>query len=356
MRPSGYATPSRCVTAPDVPVPLAAASLVVARRCVRLGACRPPAAGPTPSPARLAARPRPATSAARPRRPRRARPTRRRRSAAATDPTSRAVSVALEPVVGGLDAPLFVDAGRRRHRPPVRRRAGRRDPDRRGRGAAPEPFLDISDRVTVGRRARAARARLSAGVRRRAATRSSSTTPTATATRSIAAFRATGDDLSTADPGSERTILTQSTSRTPTTTAAGSASTPTGCCSSASATAAAAAIPRTGPATSTSSSASCSGSTSWAPADEPYAIPDGQPVRRRAPTPARRSSTTACATRSATASTRRRATIWIGDVGQNAWEEIDVAPGRRPRPRLRLAALGGHALLRPSRRLRRRPA
>jgi glucose/arabinose dehydrogenase len=118
------------------------------------------------------------------------------------------VRVALEPITGGLDSPLFMA--------PVGDGSGRLFVVEQGGviriledGALREqPFLDISDRVSAG----GERGLLGLAV------------PPAFGTGRdeffvhysdlegdtvIAAFRATGDDLSTADPGSERTILTE---------------------------------------------------------------------------------------------------------------------------------------------------
>jgi glucose/arabinose dehydrogenase len=123
-------------------------------------------------------------------------------------PDLAAVSVTLAGVTGGLDAPLFVT--------PVGDGTGRLFVAEQGGviriiedGAVREqPFLDISDRVSAG----GERGLLGLAV------------PPAFGTGRdevfvhysdldgdtvIAAFRATGDDLSTADPASERTILTQ---------------------------------------------------------------------------------------------------------------------------------------------------
>ena len=123
-------------------------------------------------------------------------------------PDLAAVSVALEGVTGGLDAPLFVT--------PVGDGTGRLLVAEQGgviriveNGTLREqPFLDISDRVSAG----GERGLLGVAV------------PPAFGTGRdevfvhysdvdgdtvIAAFRASGEDLSTADPVSERTILTQ---------------------------------------------------------------------------------------------------------------------------------------------------
>ena len=82
--------------------------------------------------------------------------------------------------------------------------------------------------------------------------------------------------------------------------------------------------------------------------------PGRQPVRRRRRRRAARDlADRACATRGASASTATTGDLWIGDVGQGACEEIDVAPAGRRRPRLRLEHHGGHALLpRPTRATR----
>jgi glucose/arabinose dehydrogenase len=123
-------------------------------------------------------------------------------------PDLAAVSVALEPVVGGLEQPLFVT--------PVGDGTGRLFVAEQGGvirivedgELRDQPFLDISDRVSAG----GERGLLGLAV------------PPAFGTgrdeifvhysdsdgdTMISAFRATGDDLSTADPASERTILTQ---------------------------------------------------------------------------------------------------------------------------------------------------
>ena len=75
--------------------------------------------------------------------------------------------------------------------------------------------------------------------------------------------------------------------------------------------------------------------------------PGRQPVRRARAARAARSTPTGCATRGASRSTARPATSTIGDVGQNAWEEIDfVRRGARPRRELRLAPVRGPRALR----------
>ena len=80
-----------------------------------------------------------------------------------------------------------------------------------------------------------------------------------------------------------------------------------------------------------------------------------QPVRAAPAARCRRSTPTACATRTASRSTARSGALTIGDVGQDAVEEIDYVR----RPRRRPAAAGRHELrlerLRGPQPLRRRP-
>ncbi len=99
----------------------------------------------------------------------------------------------------------------------------------------------------------------------------------------------------------------RSSSRSRTTTAASSPSGPTGSCTWGWATAAAAAI-RTGTAR-----------TSQGAARQAAQPRHGRLGRRRG-----RWRRTACGTRGASRSTARTGTLYIGDVGQGAWEEIDA--------------------------------
>jgi glucose/arabinose dehydrogenase len=186
-----------------VPVRLATALLVLL-----VGACD--AGQPTPPPASAPAQTAPAS------------PTGTAEPSASTEPSDApppvgggdrpdlaSVSVAVEPVVGGLADPLFVT--------PVGDGSGRLFVAEQGGvirivedGALrPEPFLDISDRVTSGGEqgllGLAVPPAFGTGRDEIFVHYSGSEGETV-----IAAFRATGDDLSTADPDSERTILTQS--------------------------------------------------------------------------------------------------------------------------------------------------
>ncbi len=79
-----------------------------------------------------------------------------------------------------------------------------------------------------------------------------------------------------------------------------------------------------------------------------------QPVRRRRRCRPDESGRSACATRGASRSTPATGDLWIADVGQNEFEEIDHAPavdglGRRAWPELRMERLRGQ------RRVQRRP-
>ena len=240
-------------------------------------------------------------------------------------PDLAAASVALDVVTDGLDSPLWVDrvpdgSGRL-----ARGRAGRHDPDRPGRRAPPGPVPRHHGPRHVGRRARAARA---------------SPFPPGF-----------GDDHATlfvhySDRDGDTTIAAYDAPAGSTTARPGPAS---GSCSR-------------------SSQPYANHNGGWIGFDstgmlliglgdggrgrrprEPRLEPrraagqdaaDRRPERRAASrtrsrtttrsstrrTPARRSSTTACATRSATASTPRPATSGSATSGQNAWEEVDVAP------------------------------
>ena len=222
-------------------------------------------------------------------------------------PDLAAASVALEPVVDGLDSPLWVDAaGDGSGRLFVAEQGGviRIVED----GAAPRaPFLDITDRVTAGGERGLLGRRVPARLRDRTDQSSSSTTRTATGDTTIARVPRSPAATRSRRPRHRAASCSPSPSRTPTTTAAGSASTrrdaphrpgrrrrrrrPR--------------EPRLGPRRAAGQD----------PADRRPEPPAASRTRSRPttrssdrPAPARRSSTTACATRSATASTPRPAT------------------------------------------------
>jgi len=123
-------------------------------------------------------------------------------------PDLASVRVAIEPVVGGFGQPLFVT--------PVGDGTGRLFVAEQGGvirvvddGVVREqPFLDISDRVSAG----GERGLLGLAVPPAFGTGRDEVYvhySDANGDTVVSAFRATGDDLSTADPASERTILTQ---------------------------------------------------------------------------------------------------------------------------------------------------
>ena len=252
------------------------------------------------------------------------------------------LAVTMEPFRGRVRLAARGRQCRRRQRPHLRRRAGRADPHRPRREAAP------GRRSSTSRpRSRAAASGASSASRSTPTTRrtraSSSTTPTRTATRTSRRSRSIAANPDRADPAPS-SACSSSTSPTRTTTAAPSRSGRTATCTSRWATAAAAATPTATARSSRRCSARSSGSTS------------GQPARR--PTPCRpttRSSSTSGAEpaiflyglRNPWRFSFDRATgdLWIGDVGQGAWEEVDVARAGTSGRELRLEPDGGDALL-----------
>ena len=166
------------------------------------------------------------------------------------------------------------------------------------------------------------------------------------------------DSATRADAGSARARPAHEPTPRATTTAACCCSGPTGTSTSAPATAAARATSTARAATHRTwrrcSARSCA-STRGCPARP--ALHASPPTTRSAAAaaPAARSTATACATRGASRSTAAPATSSIGDVGQNAVEEIDfVRRGKGARRELRLAPVRGRARATP--RARTRPA
>ncbi len=165
---------------------------------------------------------------------------------------------------------------------------------------------------------------------------------------------ATTADGSRGDPASARDCARSRPAVPEPQRRAACSSTPTGCSTSASATAAASGDPdrdRAGPELAARQD----------PADRPPPLRRASRTRFRRTTrspaaalpPARcpRSSPTACATRGASRSTARHGELWIGDVGQNEFEEVDgVTPQTAARRELRLVRVrGGQPLQRPTR-------
>jgi len=238
-------------------------------------------------------------------------------------PDLASVRVAIEPVVGGLDQPLFVT--------PVGDGSGRlfvaeqpgvirivEDGTLRD-----EPFLDISDRVSSG----GERGLLGLAV------------PPAFGTGRdevfvhysdgngdtvISAFRATGDDLSTADPGSERTILTQAQ---PYANHNGGwiGFDADGMLLIGLGDGGAGGDPENRASDLTTLLGKLLRIDVLGATGEPYAIPEDNPFVGQ---PDARPEILHSGLRNPFRDSVDQETgaIWIGDVGQNAWEEIDVAP------------------------------
>ena len=242
---------------------------------------------------------------------------------------------------------------RRRQRPPVRRRAGRRHPDRPRRGdPVDKPFLDIHDRIASG------------GERGLLGLAFHPDYPTdprffvdytdLKGNTVIASYKVDPAAIRTSPIPTARRSSSGSTSPSPTTTAARSRSGRTGCSTSRWATAARAATRR----------ATASASTRYlakilrididggAPSGKPYAVPAGQPVRRHDPSAKPEIWLTGLRNPWRMRFDTQTGDLWIGDVGQNAWEEVDVARAGVGGLELRLEQDGGVPLLPAARRLR----
>ena len=185
-----------------------------------------------------------------------------------------------------------------------------------------KPFLDIRSLVRSRRRAGPALGRVPSALRD-ATTASSSTTPTATATR---AWSSTARTARAALPKTARRLLFVEAAVSPTTTAASSQFGPDG-------------------RLYVGMGDGGSGGDPRQPRAEPDVTPRqaAAPERRQARRAAGRSPATGCATRGASRSTGSTGDLYIGDVGQDAWEEVDVRTPRQRRgaEQLRLARLGG---------------
>ena len=77
----------------------------------------------------------------------------------------------------------------------------------------------------------------------------------------------------------------------------------------------------------------------------PYAIPPDNPFAAAAQRPGPRSGIAACATRGASRFDRESGGLFIGDVGQDQTEEVDVERAGQRRPQLRLEHHGRRPLL-----------
>ena len=243
------------------------------------------------------------------------------------------VNLGLVAVARGLVAPIFATgAGDGSGRIFIVEQAGRiRILGADGKLAA-TPFLDISARVLSGGEQGllglafhpdyAPERPLLRGLHRRA-----TATPWSPSSRAR--------DAGTADPGSERVLLPHRRIPTPTTTAGCSPSAPTATSTSASATAGAAATRENG----AQSLATLLGKLLRIDVDgpAPYAIPATNPFVSRA---GARPEIFDYGLRNPWRFSFDRATgdLFIGDVGQGAWEEVDAVPAGQPRrTQLRLA-------------------
>ena len=234
------------------------------------------------------------------------------------------------PAIGNFDAPVYVARRPGRRRAALRGRAAGDDQgDARRAQTLAQPFLDIARPGQVRRRAGAALGRL----RPRYAQEPALLRllhRTATATSEVDEFKRSATSPTRAEPGSraqgdrDPAPAVRQPQRRPAPVRARRA-----CSTSAPATAAARGDPHDN---AQNPNALLGKLLRIDPQAKGRGYTDArrQPVRR-ASAGATRSSRSGCATRSASPSTARPGDIAIGDVGQDAWEEIDYERSRERR-------------------------